>query len=242
MNYLSVEHLTKTWQDEPILKKISFGLNRGDKIALVSKNGGGKSTLLNIIIGKDTGDSGQAILRKEIQVAYLSQEPFLDDNLSIIEQVLNFKNETTDTIKAYQSALKKLEHSDDAGVQEELDKQMVKMSELNAWDYEHRVEQIMSKLKIENFQQKIGRLSGGQRKRVALAQTLVSEPDFLILDEPTNHLDFDMIEWLEQHLSQKDITLLLVTHDRYFLDRVCNQIIELHEGKLFHYKGNYSYF
>jgi len=242
MNYLSVEHLTKTWQDEPILKKISFGLNRGDKIALVSKNGGGKSTLLNIIIGKDTGDSGQAILRKEIQVAYLSQEPFLDDNLSIIEQVLNFKNEATDTIKAYQSALKRLEHSNDSGLQEELDKQMAKMSELNAWDYEHRVEQIMSKLKIENFQQKIGRLSGGQRKRVALAQTLVSEPDFLILDEPTNHLDFDMIEWLEQHLSQKDITLLLVTHDRYFLDRVCNQIIELHDGKLYHYKGNYSYF
>lgn len=242
MNYLSVEQLSKTWMDDPVLNDLSFGLNKGDKIAIVAKNGGGKSTLLNIITGKDVGDRGQAVIRKDITFGFLSQEPVMDDEATVLDQVLNYENEVSTTLKEYQKALIAIEKSQSTHNQEQLDMLMERMTELDGWDYEERIKQVMSKLKITNFEQKVGSLSGGQKKRVALAQTLVSNPDFIILDEPTNHLDFDMIEWLEVYLSRKDITLLLVTHDRYFLDRVCNQIIEIHEGKLFHYRGNYSYF
>ncbi len=242
MNYLSVEQLCKTWQDEPVLHNLNFGIAKGEKVALVANNGSGKTTLLNIIAGIDEPDSGKAILRKDINIAYLPQEPNLNPQNTVIEQLLSFKNEATSVLRDYEIALIELEKENNQANRSKVDVLIEKMNALNAWDYESRVKQIAGKLQITYFSTQIEQLSGGQKKRVALAQALLSNPDFIILDEPTNHLDFDMIEWLEQFLAQKDLSLLLVTHDRYFLDRVCNQIIELHQAKLFHYKGNYSYF
>ena len=173
MNYLSVEQLSKTWMDDPVLNDISFGLNKGDKIAIVAKNGGGKSTLLNIITGKDVGDRGQAVIRKDITFGFLSQEPVMDDEATVLDQVLNYENEVSTTLKEYQKALIAIEKSQSTHNQEQLDMLMERMTELDGWDYEERIKQVMSKLKITNFEQKVGSLSGGQKKRVALAQTLV---------------------------------------------------------------------
>ena len=242
MNYLSIENLSKTWHDRPVLNNISFGIEKGEKVALVAGNGQGKSTLLSIIAGKESPDKGKAIIRKDIEVGFLSQDPELINNATVLDNVLNRQTPVTLAVAEYEKALQRhaLDHSESAT--EALQKATEKMNDLNAWDYEYRVKQVLSRLKIEDFDQLAGSLSGGQRKRVALASILISEPDLLILDEPTNHLDLEMIEWLEAFLTRKDLTLLLVTHDRYFLDRVCDRIVELDEGAIYHYKGNYSYF
>ena len=242
MNYLSIENLYKTWHDKPVLNGISFGLEKGEKVALVAGNGQGKTTLLSIISGKESPDAGQAIIRKDISVGYLPQEPELVDSQSVLDNVLLQQTPVTRTVAEYEKALARQQHDHSEAAMEMLQAATEKMNNMGAWDYEFRVKQILSQLKIADFEQLAGSLSGGQRKRVALAQILISEPDLLILDEPTNHLDLEMIEWLEGMLSKKDLTLLLVTHDRYFLDRVCQRIVELDNGQIYHYKGNYSYF
>ena len=242
MNYISVEQVKKTWHDKPVLDGISFGIQQGEKVALVAGNGQGKSTLLQILAKKETPDSGVAIIRKDIRVGFLSQDPVLNDGLTIIENILKESGAVADAVKAYEKSVIEHEKVQNDSTNAALDRAMTMMNELDAWDYEHKVKQVLTQLQIHDFDQLAGSLSGGQRKRVALAQVLLSQPDLLIMDEPTNHLDLAMIEWLEGYLSQKDLTLLLVTHDRYFLDRVCDRILEIDRGKLYTYKGNYSYF
>ncbi|NPA38014.1 MAG: ABC-F family ATP-binding cassette domain-containing protein [Chlorobi bacterium] len=235
INYLSVEDLTHYWGEIPLFKNISFGLNEGQKVALIARNGAGKTTLLNIIAGVIPPNEGKVTYRKGIVAGYLSQQPDLNPENTVIEEVFNNDSEVVQTIKEYERAI-------ETGDQKAIGEIIEKMDRLNAWDYEQRIKQILFELKITDLEQKISTLSGGQQKRVALASILISEPDLLILDEPTNHLDLDMVEWLEQYLSKSKATLLMVTHDRYFLDRVCNEILELDNATLYHYKGNYSYF
>ncbi len=237
MNYLSVEKVIKTWHDHPILREISFGVQQGQKIAIVAGNGQGKSTLLSVITGLESPDSGISVIRKGIRWAILPQEPELDSQLSVLENILFEKNEITELVKKYEEELEKA--NPDVNIIDSLNE---KMSELDAWDYEAKVKQVLGKLNIHQTDRLVGVLSGGQKKRVALAKVLLSQPDFIILDEPTNHLDLEMIEWLEGFLAQKDLTLLLVTHDRYFLDRVCQSIIEIDNGELRQYQGNFSYY
>lgn len=239
MNYLSVESLSKTLGDKVLLKNLSFGIERGQKVALVGRNGAGKSTLLKIITGEVLPDNGIVSLRKGISMRFLSQNPYLGVEMTVTEAIFSDKNPITAAIKFYEEALVKAEKGEDTGA---LQKAMESMDALNAWDYEVKVKEILGKLGIVNLEQKINELSGGQKKRVALAGILIENPDFIIMDEPTNHLDIDMIEWLESFLKTQNQTLLLVTHDRYFLDSVTNQIIELDQGQLFNYNGNYSYF
>lgn len=242
MNFLSVETLSKTWHDKPVLRNITFGIQQGEKVALVAGNGQGKSTLLQIIIGKESSDTGKAIIRKDIKVGYLPQEPELFDDISVIDNILVHDSPISMAVIDYDRAIEKQSHNPSAEDMDHLQWATEKMNQLGAWDYESRVKQVLTKLKITDHDQLASSLSGGQRKRVAMAKVLLAEPDLLIMDEPTNHLDLEMIEWLEGYLSQKDLSLLLVTHDRYFLDRVCDSIIELEHGDIFHYKGNYSYF
>lgn len=242
MNFLSVETLSKTWHDKPVLRNITFGIQQGEKVALVAGNGQGKSTLLQIIIGKESSDTGKAIIRKDIKVGYLPQEPELFDDISVIDNILVHDSPISMAVLDYDRAIEKQSHNPSDEDMDHLQWATEKMNQLGAWDYESRVKQVLTKLKITDHDQLASSLSGGQRKRVAMAKVLLAEPDLLIMDEPTNHLDLEMIEWLEGYLSQKDLSLLLVTHDRYFLDRVCDSIIELEHGDIFHYKGNYSYF
>ena len=236
MNYLSVENITKSLGLRVLFSNLTFGLSQGQKAALVAKNGTGKTTLLKILAGKDTADGGTVSLRKGIKVAFLDQEPALDMEKTIFDAVYDAENPLLKTIKNYELAL---EHSEDTN---RLQKAMDQMEALGAWDYEQRIHQILGQLKIYDLQQTVNSLSGGQKKRIALAMALVQDPDLLMMDEPTNHLDFDMIEWLETYLQESNVTLLMVTPDRYFLDRVCNQIIELENGQLYTYNGSYSYF
>ncbi len=236
MNYLSVENISKSYSERILLEDISFGINKDQKIALVAKNGTGKTTLLNIIAGVEAPDSGQVVFRKGLKLAYLSQKDDLNENLTIEESIFDSDNETLKVIQQYEHALKNLEDQDAYQAAFE------QMEHLQAWDFETQYKQILFKLKLEDIDLKVSTLSGGQKKRLSLAIILIHKPDLLILDEPTNHLDLEMIEWLENYLQKEKITLLMVTHDRYFLERVCNDIIELDEGKLYRYKGNYSYF
>ncbi|MEN8185871.1 MAG: ABC-F family ATP-binding cassette domain-containing protein [Bacteroidota bacterium] len=236
MNYLSVENIAKSYGERVLFEDISFGINKDQKIAFVAKNGTGKTTLLNIIAGVDSPDSGQVIFRKGIRTAYLSQNDSLDNNLSIEETIFNSDNDTLKIIAQYENALKNPEDTDAYQKAFEL------MEQNNAWDFETQYKQILFKLKLSQLEKKVSELSGGQKKRLSLAVILLNKPDLLILDEPTNHLDLEMIEWLENYLKKEKITLFMVTHDRYFLERVCNEIIELDQGKLYRYKGNYSYF
>ncbi len=235
INYLSVENLTQHWGDIRLFNDISFGLNEGQKVALIARNGAGKTTLLNIIGGKIPANEGKITLRSGVTMSYLPQDPYLNKSHTVIEEVFNTESETVQTIKAYEQAI-------ESNNQEALGTLIEKMDALQAWDYEQRIKQILSQLKITRFDQPVSELSGGQQKRVALASILISEPDLLILDEPTNHLDLEMVDWLEQYLSKSKATLLMVTHDRYFLDRVCNEIIELADETIYRYQGNYSYF
>ncbi|MBP1617021.1 MAG: family ATP-binding cassette protein [Bacteroidetes bacterium] len=232
---LQVEGLTKSFGDLLLFKDISFGISEGQRIGLIAKNGSGKTTLLNILSGKESYDSGNITFRRDLRVAYLEQDPNFPDHLTVLEACFHHGNEITELISRYEKLLI-------SEALEELDEVLHQMDSLKAWDYEQRVKQILSQLKITDLDQKVGTLSGGQLKRVALANVLITEPDLIILDEPTNHLDLDMTEWLEGHLSRSRLSLLMVTHDRYFLDRVCSEIIEIDQQQIFQYKGNYSYF
>ncbi|GJQ07808.1 ABC-F family ATP-binding cassette domain-containing protein [Capnocytophaga cynodegmi] len=236
MNLLSVENISKSFGERVLFQNISFGINKDQKIAFVAKNGTGKTTLLNIIAGKDQPDSGKVVSRNGIHIAFLSQNPEFDEDLTIEQSIFSIENPILKVIQQYENALKNPEN------ETAYQKAFEKMELYNAWDFETQYKQILSRLKLDNLQLKIKSLSGGQKKRLALANVLISKPDLLILDEPTNHLDLEMIEWLEQFFAKENITLFLVTHDRYFLERVCNEIIELDNGELFTYKGNYSYF
>ena len=236
MNYLSVENLSKSFGERVLFENISFGIDKGQKVAFIAKNGTGKSTLLKILAGEAGYDSGNVVFRNGIKTGILQQSPNYKEELTISQTIFKTSSEQIDAILEYEKAIA---NPDD---NERMQKAFEQMDALDAWDYEVRIKQILGQLQIHDLDQKIGELSGGQQKRIALAQVLIEEPDFIILDEPTNHLDLDMIEWLENYLSKDNITILMVTHDRYFLERVCNEIIELDEKTLYRYKGNYSYF
>ena len=242
MNYLSVENLGKNYGERILFEGLTFGLSKGDKMALIANNGTGKSSLLKIIADKDISDEGNVTLRKGIRIGYLSQEPNFDNSLTIEKLIANSQTEITKLIKEYEQAISNIEKSHNNHNSNILEELTAKMDKVNAWDYERRIKQILSKFNISDLSQNVGNLSGGQKKRLSLALLLLDEPELLLLDEPTNHLDVEMIEWLEKYLQQQKITLLMVTHDRYFLDRVCNHILELEDGKLFHHSGNYAYF
>lgn len=232
---LQIDTLTKSFGDLVLFHDISFGVAEGDKIGLIAKNGAGKTTLLNIIAGKEPYDSGRVVFRNDIRFAYLEQSPIFDPELTVLEACFQTDNEAVKVIARYEEIISSGNHDDLAEV-------LTQMDLHKAWDYELRIKQILSQLKITNFNQKIGELSGGQIKRVALANTLIGEPELIVLDEPTNHLDLDMVEWLEEHLNRNNISLLMVTHDRYFLDRVCTEILEIEDHQIYSYKGNYSYY
>ena len=234
MNLLSVENISKAFGERIILQNISFGINKDQKIAFIAKNGTGKTTLLNIMAGKDLPDSGQVVFRKGIHIGFLSQNPYFDEELTVEETIFATDNPILRLIQTYEHALQHPENED------AYQKAFEQMELHNAWDFETQYKQILFKLKLDNLQLKVKNLSGGRKKRLALANVLISKPDLLILDEPTNHLDLEMIEWLEQYFAKENLTLFIVTHDRYFLERVCNEILELDGGELFSYKGNYS--
>ena len=236
MNLLSVENISKAFGERIILENISFGINKDQKIAFIAKNGTGKTTLLNIIAGKDQPDSGQVVFRKDIHIGFLSQNPSFNEELTVEETIFATDNPILRLIQEYEHALQHPEN------EMAYQKAFEQMERHNAWDFETQYKQILFRLKLDNLQLKVKNLSGGQKKRLALANVLISKPDLLILDEPTNHLDLEMIEWLEQYFAKENLTLFIVTHDRYFLERVCNEILELDNGELFSYKGNYSYF
>lgn len=238
MNYLTLEHVTKTYGDKVLFSDIGLSVNKGDKIALVAKNGSGKTTLLRVIAGQETGEGEQCLvlMKKDIKTRFLNQDPQFNTNETVIEALLSSDNEVSNIVRKYELMM---EHPDQ---EHDFEHIISRMDDLKAWDYESRVKEILAKFNIKDFEKPIELLSGGQKKRVALAKIIIEEPEFLILDEPTNHLDLDMIEWLEDYLKQANITLFMVTHDRYFLDRVCNAIIELDEGEIHRYKGNYEDF
>ena len=236
MNLLTVENISKSYGELVLFSDISFGVNKDQKIALIAKNGSGKTSILNIMSGKDVSETGQVNVRKGIKISFLEQEPNLDPNLTVEETIFTTDNEILKVIAAYEKAV---ENPDDT---ERYQKAFEAMERHHAWDFETQYKQILFKLQLTQLDAKVKTLSGGQRKRLALANALLNKPDLLILDEPTNHLDLEMIEWLEAYFAKENITLFMVTHDRYFLDRVCNEIIELDNNQLYTYKGNYTYY
>lgn len=243
MNYLTVEKLSKSIGEKELFSEITFGLEKGQKTALIARNGTGKSTLLNIIAGYDVPDSGQVVIRNDITVSYLPQMDRFADNFSVLDAIFDAQTPTIQAIKEYEACmvLAETEH-ENVEVQQHLQKAIMEMDRLHAWDFEAKAKEILSRFGIHDIFKNINELSGGQRKKAALAKTLIADTDLLILDEPTNHLDVEMIEWLENYLKSANVTLLMVTHDRYFLDQVCNDIIELDHGQLYHYRGKYDYF
>lgn len=247
MNYLSVEKVSKTYGEKLLFKDITFGLEKGQKSALIAKNGTGKSTLLNIIAGLETADSGQVVLRNDITVSYLPQIDDFSDDVSVLDALFDAQTPVVQAVKEYESCVILLEQAQadrqkTTDLENRLHRAIENMDRLQAWDYESKIKEILSKFGIHDVFKSIGTLSGGQRKKTALAKTLIAETDLLILDEPTNHLDIEMIEWMENYLSHANVTLLMVTHDRFFLDQVCNDILELENGNIYHYKGKYDYY
>lgn len=242
VSYLQVDNLSKSFGDLKLFEGLSFGISEGQRVSLIAKNGTGKTTLLNILTGKEDFDTGTVVYRKDLKVSYLEQEPGYPENLTVVEACFISDNDILRTLSRYETFMMRENMHLSQPDGETLEELLHLMDYHKAWDYEVRVKQILSQLKIRDFDQQIKHLSGGQIKRVALANALINEPDLIILDEPTNHLDLEMIEWLEAYLSKSSMTLLMVTHDRYFLDRVCNVILELDHGQLFSYAGNYSYY
>jgi ATP-binding cassette subfamily F protein uup len=236
MNLLSVENISKSYGELVLFENLSFGVNKDQKIALIAKNGSGKTAILNILSGTDSPDNGMVNYRNGLKVSFLSQEPHLPEDSTIEECILASDSEVLKAIANYEKALHNMEDADK--YQQAFDA----MDRLQAWDFESQYQQILTKLKLDDLSVKVSTLSGGQRKRLALANALLNKPDLLILDEPTNHLDLEMIEWLEAYFAKESITIFMVTHDRYFLERVCNEIVELDQGELFTYKGNYAYY
>ena len=235
MVQLNIDKLTKSFGDLMLFEDITFGIEQGQKIGLIAKNGSGKTTLLNIIAGKEDYDSGSVVFRNDLRVGYLEQSPVYPEGLTVLQACFYSKNETVKLIAEYEQAMSSGDHCN-------LNDILERMDALKAWDYEQRAKQILGQLKIHNLDQKVESLSGGQLKRVALANVLITDPELIILDEPTNHLDLEMTEWLEGYLSRANISILMVTHDRYFLDRVCNEIIEIDRKQIYQYKGNYNYY
>ena len=248
MNYLTVENLSKTYGEKLLFENITFGIDKGQKVAFIARNGTGKTTMINIIMGTEIADSGSVVMRNDIRVSYLPQNPLFLENLSVIDAILNSENEFILAIKDYESILEEIhiQNENASVILKELNKRLEqaihKMDSLNAWDFESRIKEVLSRLKITNIQQPVFELSGGQRKRLALAKVLLEDTDLMILDEPTNHLDIEMIEWLEDHLSKQNLSIILVSHDRYFLENVCNEIMELETDYMYRYKGNYAYY
>ncbi len=242
MNYLSAENISKSFGEQLLFEGLTFGLARGDKTALIARNGTGKTTLLRILTGKESPDSGEFTFRNGIKTAFLEQIPDLDNTLTIEELILTANTPVLSVIQHYEKVL--FNHAEQQSVEARmaLEEATSEMDRAQAWDYDRRLKQLLDLFRITDTSQNVSSLSGGEKKRLALALVLLDEPEMLILDEPTNHLDIDMIEWLERYLAQTNLTLLMVTHDRYFLDRVCNRIIELNQGIMYHYKGNYGYF
>lgn len=233
--YLQVDGLTKSFGDLVLFRQISFGITEGQRIGLIAKNGSGKTTLLNILAGREGYDEGNVVFRKDLKVGYLEQSPHYPEELTVIEACFYHGSALGSLVREYESCLA-------AEGNPGLDSLMERMEQNNAWDYEQKIKRILTQLKITDFNQPVSQLSGGQLKRVALANELINEPDLLILDEPTNHLDLDMTEWLENYLQHGNLSLLMVTHDRYFLDRVCSEILEIDNRQIYSYKGNYSYY
>jgi ATP-binding cassette subfamily F protein uup len=242
MNYLSIENLSMYYGDKLLFENISFGVDKGQKIALIAKNGSGKTSLLNIINGLDAPDSGAVTMRGNIRTGYLPQIFDSEENISVIDSIFDSATPVTKAIKEYETILSLFNENPTQENRHRMETSIVTMDNLEAWNFESKAKEILSKFEIRDILKSICELSGGQRKKVALVKVLLSDADFLILDEPTNHLDIEMIEWLESYLAMANITLLMVTHDRFFLDKVCTEIIELENGKLYHYKGKYDYY
>ena len=240
MVYLQVENLTKSFGDRLLFENISFGIDQGQRVALIAQNGTGKTTLLNLLIGRESQDSGTITYRRDIRVGCLTQDPNFQPGMTVSQACFASDNDVVKAIAHYENLIES--HADDPAYSNEIQLAMADMDRLNAWDYEVRIKQILGKLNIHNLEQPVEQLSGGQQKRLALANVLITEPDLILLDEPTNHLDLEMVEWLEDFLNHSKMTILMVTHDRYFLDNVCTDILEIDQHQLFHYKGNYSYY
>ncbi|NBG66782.1 ABC-F family ATP-binding cassette domain-containing protein [Acidiluteibacter ferrifornacis] len=236
MNYLSVEELSKSFGDRVLFDKISFGVEKGQKVALIAKNGAGKTTFLNCLTGKEPVSEGRIVWRNDITVGYLNQEQIFDSTHTINEEIFKADNTFMQAINFYNDAVNNGADADT------FQQAMDRMDSLQAWDYEAKLKQILGSLQLHDLEQRVNTLSGGQKKRLALAKVLIEQPEFIILDEPTNHLDLEMIEWLENYLATENMTLLMVTHDRYFLERVCDSIIEIDNGQLYSYKGSYAYY
>lgn len=242
MTYLTVENLSKHFGERTLFENITFGMSKGDKTALIAPNGTGKSTLLKIIAGEESQSSGDVMLQSDVRIGYLKQEPELNPALTINEYILQGDSDITKIVREYERATDAQAADFNEKTQDAFMKASSAMDAAGAWDFEQRMQQILGKLEIHDLERLISSLSGGEKKRVALAFVLINSPDLIILDEPTNHLDLDMIEWLEEYLAKSNVTLLMVTHDRYFLDRVCNHILEMDAGNLYHHKGNYGYY
>ncbi len=242
MNILLAQNLSKSFSERVLFKNISFSIEKGQKIALVARNGTGKSTLFKILAGKEIADEGSFRLNKDFRMAYLPQEPDLDHDMTILDSVLAGGNKMIEAVKQYEEAMDDIAENDIPVNHKKLEIAMNEMDNLQAWDYEQKITQILTRLKINHLHQKIGSLSGGQKKRVALAKVLIDEPDLVLMDEPTNHLDIEMVEWLEEYLTRSSLALMLITHDRYFLDRITTEILELDNGQLYRYIGNYGNF
>ena len=240
MVYLQVENLTKSFGDRLLFENISFGIDQGQRVALIAQNGTGKTTLLNLLTGRESQDSGTITYRRDIRVGCLTQDPDFQPGMTVSQACFASDNDVVKAIAHYENLIES--HADDPAYSNEIQIAMANMDRLNAWDYEVRIKQILGKLNIHNLEQPVEQLSGGQQKRLALANVLITEPDLILLDEPTNHLDLEMVEWLEDFLNHSKMTILMVTHDRYFLDNVCTDILEIDQHQLFHYKGNYSYY
>jgi ATP-binding cassette subfamily F protein uup len=242
MNYLSVENISKSYGERILFQDLFFGLSKGDKMALIANNGTGKSSMLKIIAGKDVTESGKITLRNGIRIGYLEQDPLFNEGFTVKEFLENSNSDVMQIIRDYDKALELQTDDFNDATSQRFQEASDLMDKANAWNFNNELNQILTRFKILDLTQNLKDLSGGQRKRLSLALLILDKPELLLLDEPTNHLDIEMIEWLEEYLKNQNITLLMITHDRYFLDRVCNHILELEDGKLYHHKGNYSYF